>query len=64
MTLSAEDRRKITQTTGAKVLWFGVHPAVVTGHYDDDVVYIRTHPEALAFTVRTEDLTLVTEEEN
>lgn len=49
--MDAVTRRKITQTTGAKVVQVNDgRKGIVSGHYDDDVVFVqwgnRSRPEA------------------
>lgn len=50
--LTARETRQITQKTGAHVTHIAMGSGVVTGHYDDDVVYVTfgREPEGVLVT--------------
>lgn len=55
--MNAADRRKITQRTGARVTWAG-RAGEVTGHYDDDIIFVQFDRDAKPTRVWVVDLEL------
>lgn len=56
--MNARQRRKITQTTGAQVQ-LEDKLGIVTGHYDDDIVFIQLAGEDESHPTYVDALTLV-----
>jgi len=56
--MDTKTRRAITQTTGARVTLDG-ELGTVTGHYDDDIVYVTFDGKDKPERVYTEALALV-----
>lgn len=58
MTMSVKDRRLITQKVGAIVRLEGL-TGVVTGHYDDDIVFVQLEGEITITRAWVEALSVV-----